>query len=389
MQTASLMYGPETGWSQSLPAELDSPSTLILVFAAPSLTDQTLTFWRDLLEHFPQAHKIGCTSSVPVFQTGLAQDQAVVAIVRFEQATLKTAHSADLGQGDSLAVGRSVAEQLVQGGDDLRFVFVVGDDRIDGIARLVEGMNQVFPPAVTVTGGLTGHVDYLGGDRAVFVGDQHYEHVVAAVGIYGSGLVVKRHWQVGFEDSSPVYEVTRAEGKFLYELGGEPALTVYERFLGDLAQHLGSSMIHTIFPVGFYDQPDGERKFVRSVVAIDRDREALHFAGEIPAARYARMMTGLSGHLVRAAGSVAQAAFAPRSGQLSGESGLSIMVSCVSRFSTLMDNEKAAEVEAVAAALPGSEHLVGFYAGGEIGHIASSVCGLLNHTVNMIYLDEQ
>ena len=56
---------------------------------------------------------------------------------------------------------------------------------------------------------------------------------VAAVGFYGSAIRIGHGSAGGWDEFGPRRRITRSTGNVLYELDGEPALDLYERYLGE------------------------------------------------------------------------------------------------------------------------------------------------------------
>jgi len=60
----------EAGWSCDPPAHLDAPTTLVLVFAAPSMRDRADVLGR-LTADFPRSCLVGCSSAGEILGDGL------------------------------------------------------------------------------------------------------------------------------------------------------------------------------------------------------------------------------------------------------------------------------------------------------------------------------
>ena len=79
----------------------------------------------------------------------------------------------------------------------------------------------------------------------------------------------------------PRRRITRSRGNVLLELDGEPALDLYERYLGD-EEVKGLPGTALLFPlqIAIPQRPDHE--VVRTVLAVDREARSMTFAGDVP-----------------------------------------------------------------------------------------------------------
>ena len=70
-------------------------------------------------------------------------------------------------------------------------------------------------------------------------------------------------------------------GNVLLQLDGRPALELYERYLGaDEIEALPGSAL--LFPLQIHDPKRPDHQVVRTVLAVDRDKKSMTFAGDDP-----------------------------------------------------------------------------------------------------------
>jgi hypothetical protein len=176
--------------------------------------------------------------------------------------------------------------------------------------------------------------------------------------------------------------VTRAQGNVVEELDGEPALDLYERYLGDLAAGLPSSGL--LFPLSISDGPQGEA-LVRTMLAVDHQARTITFAGDVPQGWTAQLMKADIDRLVDGAAQAATdtAAMCDVVGEC-----LAVAVSCVGRRLVLKGRVEE-ELEVAVESLPDGAHLVGFYSYGEISPLTSGRCDLHNQTMTLTTLAER
>ena len=188
----------------------------------------------------------------------------------------------------------------------------------------------------------------------------------------------------GWKPFGPTRKVTRSAGNILYELDGEPALEVYQRYLGEYAKDLpGSGLLFPFEMLGDARESLGQ---IRTILGIDATTGSLVLAGEINPNGYLRLMHAHTNDLVDGAETAAQASIANRESAYGQTLGL--LVSCVGR-KLVMGGRVDEEIEAVQDILGSNTTLCGFYSNGEIcpGYRLES-CSLHNQTMTITYLAE-
>jgi hypothetical protein len=382
MDIQKLQYSPRTGWLDELPHDLDSPDTLLLLFATPQTLAAQPDLPASLKTGFPQATLLGASTFAPIADGRVVEDGAVLAVLRFEQTGVRPYFQPNISPANSYATGQALGKALY--GDDLRLIVLFANDRAVNDDELMRGINDALPHPVLISGGMASHDDYTGGQRFLIWNGQTHENALVAAGLYGPDLLVQQAEDVGLEEvmRSEFHTITGVQGRRVTEVDGRPALHVYKEFLGQLADR--PDIIH-VFPIGFYENRQATLRVVRSVLEVDEAEQALVFASEPPAERTIRFMVGLPSQFIDAAESVTRRvseAFVARPAQLA------LMVSCASRHFVL--GERAAKEAANAfAALPNDTQQIGLYAYGEIAPGGSGYCELHNHTINMLLLGER
>ena len=391
MQVLTLSHDAATGWSRSLPSELDSPQTLVLVFGAPACGQASAPL-QGLKAALPQAVHAGCSTAGEIFEGEVRDGSLSVAVVRFEGTRLALAQTAVADRDDSQAAGERLAAQLQQ--PDLRAVLVFSEGvQVNGTA-LVDAMTRQLPPGVAIAGGLAGDGDRFG-STWVWDGQVPRSRCIVAVGLCGDRLQVGLGSEGGWSDFGPQRRITRAEGQVLYELDGRPALDLYKAYLGDLAHRLPAAALR--FPLSVrkvqaseagQECPDGSglgEPLVRTILAVDEAQRALVFAGDIPQGGMARLMRVNHLGLIEAAGRALSGAVAMA--EPSGPA-LCLSVSCVGRRLVLGEHTEE-ELEAAGPLLPAGSGHVGFYSYGEISPAGARASRLHNQTLTVSVLWER
>jgi len=247
-------------------------------------------------------------------------------------------------------------------------------------SELVKGLVAAIGSGIPLTGGLAGDgADFsetlVGGDCVPRA------HMVVGIGFYGSAIRIGHGSAGGWDSFGPRRQVTKSIGNVLFELDGEPALDLYERYLGpeDSKGLPGSALL---FPIQVHDAEHPESSVVRTVLAVDHEARSMTFAGDVPQGWTAQLMYGKFDRLAEGA------ADAARQAQLGldireEDQQFSILISCIGRR-LLMGQRISDEVEAAGAELGDRTLRLGFYSYGEISpHAKSGVCELHNQTMTI------
>jgi hypothetical protein len=380
MHTQKIIWNDRSGWTA--PDKDAADASLVLYFGTRGALNCG-TRYDELRALFPRAHIMGCSTGGQIDDNDVNDDEIVAVAVSFDATRLKVCrqdigdpqHSRDYGE----ALGRALQA------DDLAGVFVLSDGLNVNGSELVAGICKVIGADVPLTGGLAGDgADFketlVGADCAPRA------RTIAGLGFYGPAIRVGHGSAGGWDLFGPRRKVTRSAGNVLFELDGEPALDLYERYLGpDESKGLPSSAL--LFPIQVYDLEQPDSAVVRTVLAIDRAARSMTFAGDIPQGWTAQLMRG---NLDRLSAGAADAARQARSGLKAGDDAerLSILVSCIGRR-LLMGQRTIEEVEAAGAELGPDTPRLGFYSYGEISpHAKSGHCELHNQTMTVTTLAE-
>ena len=362
------------GWKHGDDA---SSAQAVMYFASPSvLAGQDV--YGALKALCPNARIIGCSTGGEIAGAEVNDHSVSAVALRFASSHVALTSVALADFPDSRAAGVALARTMP--GEGLRALFVLADGVLTNGTHLVNGLRDVLPPDVLLTGGLAGD----GPDfrrTAVGADGPPAEGVAAAIGFYGETLRLGWGSYGGWEPFGPERMVTRSDGNTLYELDGAPALDLYKRYLGAEAANLPGSGL--LFPLTVRRPGDEANTLVRTMVGFSEEQKALLFAGDVPQGSIAQLMRGSFPALVEGA------AHAGAKATLSGGPSLALLVSCIGR-KLMMGQRTADEVEAVAEALGPDTIQLGFYSYGEIApHEATGRCELHNQTMTITTIGEE
>ena len=333
----------------------------------------------------PQAQWVGCSTAGEISSQGVGDGSIVITALRFRQPAFRVASVELADMADSLAAGQRLAARLAH--PDLRHVLVLGQGAGINGSALVDGLTGTLGSAVVVSGGLAGDGGRFTGAR-VWGPDGISATSVVGIGFDGPGWHIGHGSMGGWQRFGPVRTVTRSEGNVLYELGGERALDIYKRYLGDYAAQLPASGL--LFPWSVLGSDAQAEGITRTLLGISEADGSLIMAGDIPQGGKLQLMHASVDALVDAAEQAAEtAAHTAANPPSTPDQALALLVSCVGR-KLVMGARVDEEVEAVGQMLGQHTTLAGFYSNGEISpHIHSTNCKLHNQTMTITLLSER
>jgi hypothetical protein len=367
-------------WSPSIFAELDSPTTLLMLFGSSGLIDMPEHI-TEVLDACPQSRVIGCSTAGEIHDGEISDDSIVVAAVRFKQTLVRTAQAVVRDPQDSYSAGIAIRSQLQR--PSLRAVVVLSDGLNVNGSELVKGLND-GRGGIVITGGLAG--DGTKFKRTWVLKDRMpHSGYVTAVGLYGDHVHIGHGTKGGWDKFGPERLVTKSKGHVLYELDGRPALHLYKEYLGDRAAGLPATGL--LFPLAIKPLASEGKVLVRTILAVDEAAQSMTFAGDIPQGILAQLMRANFDRLIQGASDAAILTKNSLGHSHHEIPRLSIAISCVGRRLVLGERAEE-ETEATLEILPKGSRQVGFYSYGEISPYESGACDLHNQTMTLTTIHE-
>lgn len=380
MRAHLLSWKKDSGWTNGG----NVPFVPQLVFYFGTRVDlETTDRYDELRKRFPESHLVGCSTGGQIRDDEVLDDEIAAVALSFDRTRTRIVHEEAGAAEESFARGASIGAKLAA--TDLAGIFVLSDGLSVNGSSLVSGIASIVGNRIPLTGGLAGDGDafnetIVGADFAPRPG------VIAAVGFYGAAVRIGHGSAGGWDQFGPRRRVTRSVGNVLYELDGEPALDLYERYLGEDAKGLPSTAL--LFPLRVYDPSRPDHDIVRTILAVDHQARTMTFAGDVPEGWVAQLMRGNFDRLAAGAAQAARDAQAQIDAAASGGDELALLVSCIGRR-LLMGQNTLAEVEAASAELGAHAKRIGFYSYGEISpHRASGISQLHNQTMTITTISE-
>jgi hypothetical protein len=378
MQIQQKKWTPERTW-ETLRSDINDSSVyqLVIVFGSRILLSSP-GFYEEIRNQYPKAEILMNSTSGEIIDTQVNDDTISLTAIRFDK-TKFTSQSINIGDfSNSMEAGKIISDKFPHEG--LSNILVISDGQMVNGSDLVTGLQSTLPKNVVVTGGLAGD-----GSRfqktLVGLNEQPTEGKIIAVGFYGNNLTVSHGSMGGWDPFGPERLVTKSSANVLFELDGQPALSVYKKYLGEYSDELPGSAL--LFPLSV-KLNDSEESVVRTILSINEDDQSLTFAGNIPVGSYARLMKANFDRLIEGASNAAM-----NSLQKLEKPDLAILISCVGR-KLVLNQRIEEEVEVIRDILGKTTAITGFYSYGEISPNKGFMnCELHNQTMTITTMSEK
>ncbi len=378
MQLETFDYKKESGWSIDSFPKLDSQNTLVLAFCAPEFFDNTQPL-KELNSAYPNSFFAGCSTAGEIYKNTVSDNSISVAVLKFDKSNIDIATMSINAAEESFSIGNKLANKLNK--KNLKSILVLSDGiNVNGSA-LVEGLKKDLAQDIIITGGLAGDGSHF--KKTWILNDEKpTSHNITAIGLYGEHLEVGFGSKGGWDIFGPERLITKSKGNVLYEIDGQPALALYKKYLGDMAKDLPSSGL--LFPLAISVQPLSDKQVVRTILAVDEDKQTITFAGDMPQGWYAQLMRANSESLIEGASIAGKMA---KSHISAPKTCLGIAISCVGRRLVLGERAEE-EVEASLDMLGNNSKLIGFYSYGEISPNGLGASNFHNQTMTLTTISE-
>ncbi len=321
--------------------------------AAPRLRDLLL----GLNEAVSPSVVIGCTADGEISTEGFSSGSAVLGGIVSDRIDFHVASVEDVGR-DSQGAGAKLGRLLPS---DVRHVQIFSDGVTGNGCAILRGLTAVLGKNIPISGGTAADAGQFRRTWQ-FVGTELLSDAAVAVGMSGIfelGTGVRSGW-------SPIglaKKVTRSSGNVVFELNGQPALEVYERFLGKHADKLPGVGVE--YPFGLVDKAGnvGEEGYylLRATMSVNRGEGSITFAGEIPEGALVRLTCGEYTSVLEAAEKAARLAQEGLQGSLPS---MVFFYSCMARRIVLGRRTKE-EIDQIRSVFGADVPVLGFYTFGE------------------------
>lgn len=300
---------------------------------------------------------IGCTTDGEISSDGFGLGSVVLGGIMSEDVRVRLAFAKGLANNSELA-GRELARQI---GSDVRHLQIFTDGITENGCAILRGLRSVLGDGIPISGGAAGDSGKFS-KTWQFIGSSLMSDSIVGIGLLGEfrlGAGVQSGWSA----IGTAKKVTRASGNIVYELNGQPALEVYERFLGRHAADLPSVGVE--YPFGFLktsgDCGEESQIILRATMSVNRDQGSIVFAGEIPEGSMVRLTCGEYGAILDAARLAASNALAELGAAIPR---VVFIYSCAAR-KIVLGRRTPEEINLVKSVLGLDTPMIGFYSYGE------------------------
>lgn len=374
MKSEQIKWSEKSGWSAYDEASAVSRDLVLVFFDHPECLTQE---WYQELSHiYPNAVIAGASSSGNILNTVISDQDAVITAITFKNSQVRCVSKKVSDFINTEEFGSSLGRELIE--DSLRHVFILSDGLTVNGSELARGLSNILPDGVSITGGMAGdgtrfETTYVIAQGAAQTG------IVAAIGIYGETLSAKSGCSAGWEEFGAERRITHAEGNILYTIDDKPALELYKSYLGEFSTDLPGSGLR--FPMSVRNNINSS-PLIRTLLAIDEEKQSLTFAGDIPNGGLCRLMKTNIDSLIEHAGLAAKASKIDHD-----EKFLVLLVSCVGRR-LVLGQLCEEELEIIREILGEKAIITGFYSYGELSEVGESRCTLHNQTMTLVSIYE-
>lgn len=329
---------------------------LVLCFS-PSERYSTLNLKSDLEPHFPEADIVGCSAIGTICGTQVDDDRASLTLMHFEETEVNVVSGQFTPDLNYHEQGEQLAQQLR--GLGLKHVLLFASGLHANVSAFLDGLSNSLPRQATISGGIASDTDYS--KPLCWHNETTYEQGFVAIGLYSECLQIGYGSFSGYDRFGSLRTITRAQDNCVYEIDGQPALQLYQRYLGDYAAELPNSA--QLLPLYLRHPNDNEKSIVRSISGFDEDSGCLFFNGDMPEGNQVYLMKGNADGLIE--GALIAALLAKESFRDLWEPEVTLCIAGSGRPMILGPREED-ELEKITDNIGDHGYVVGFYGFGEI-----------------------
>lgn len=322
---------------------------------------------------------VGCTTDGEISDMGYTARSAVLGGFCSERIECCVVSVENIEE-DGEKAGRELAAKLPE---SVQYIQLFSDGLTGNGCAILRGMSSILNDDVRIAGGTAGDAGMFR-QTWQFAGDRVLTNAAVAIGMMGD-VIFSEGIQSGWAPVGLPKKVTRASGNILYELNGESALKVYERFLGKHARELPEVGVE--YPLGIVGPcPDGTGEdycLLRATTSVNREDGSLRFAGEIPEGSMVYMTCGDISSILDATRKAAKTA---REGLAGASPRMIFFYSCMAR-KILLGLRINEEFQRIREEFGRDVPIIGFYSYGEYCRVGCrGPCQLNNETAVVLVL---
>lgn len=376
MKTVQLVKKENTWEYLTANTALKKPLVLVLgnrfLLEAPNI-------YNEIKSMYPDGEIVFGSTSGDITSNAVNDNTITITATEFEKSSflIKTSNIKDSNL-DSYKTGVNLVNQFPEEG--LKYIFVLSEGSFINGSELTKGMNAATNNNVLVTGGLCGDAARFEKTIAAYNENPKPGEIIA-IGFYGETLEVSFSIHGGWTPFGPERVVTKSSFNTLYELDNRPALDLYKKYLGEKSKELPAAAL--LYPLNVKSKEENQ-SFVRTILNINEDENAMILAGDIPENSKVQLMMTNVDNIANASERAAKQALELRVNKPQ----LALLVSCIGR-KLVLDQRVEEEIEEVVSVLGNTTTICGFYSYGEIAPFhGENNCQLHNQTMTITLISE-
>jgi hypothetical protein len=375
----SLVWNIKDGWEFNRQEISDKDkATIIFIFGSAREMKENL-FFDSLRDIYRGAIFVGGSSAGTIYQDELLDIGVTASAIQMEKSRVEFAFEEITDPNDIFNIGQRLFNKLYE--DDLKHIVVLAD-LVNG-SNFVNGLNSASERKdIPVSGGILAEESMTFSNAYVIANSPAKISIAVAVGFYGD-IETFYSSNAGWDDFGAERRITKSSGNTVYEIDGNPALDLYKKYLGDLANGLPMSGLR--FPLNVWEGEERDKAVIRTLMAVDEVEKSLSFVGDVPEGASAKLMkTNIDGLIDGSEDAINMTEFSQN-----GNSGYCLAVSCVGRR-LVLDQLTEEELTVIKDHIGDSIEMSGFYSYGEIAPFSKELksCRLHNQTMTLTILQE-
>lgn len=252
-------------------------------------------FWentlKDITKSFNQCKIIGCTTAGHIADGLIYDDEMVITFIKLQKSKFHLQLFENISPQNSFDTGKEIATYAFEHKYSTGLVFSDGLN-ING-SKLVDGLNW-YSSVINFFGGLAGDSTKFEKTNVIYNGEFINNAIVVAF-VEGS-LCIKTEVGSGWQAFGVERVVTKSINNIVYEIDSEPALKVYDEYLGEKSKLLPAYGLH--FPINLNKN---SHDITRTLLAINREEGSLTYAGDVKESSTIKLMKSESKELIQAA----------------------------------------------------------------------------------------
>jgi hypothetical protein len=377
MKAVQAYFTENEGWVY-LTDKQQLKKPLVIVFGGRFLLEDQNKLQK-LKEEFPYEDIVYGSTAGEIAGPYVMDDSLSVTAIEFEKSSfvVKSANIFDFDK-DEEKLGRALYDQMPHEG--LKHLFAVSTGSFINCSMLISGIEENIPVNVALTGGVCGDGNRFERTVASYKTDPK-EGEVVLIGFYGESLEVTYASFGGFQPFGPERTITRSDNNVVYEIDGQSALGLYNKYLEERVENIMESRL--AYPLNVI-QPGKDYPVVRTILELETNDGSIVLAGNCEENSRAQLMMGSIHGIVQGAEQAAKYAMGDRKNNPQ----LALLVSCMGR-KAIMGQRVEEEVELIKEIIGTEVPVTGFYSYAEMAPVHDRFeCEVHNQTMTLTLFSE-